>query len=334
MWWTHPEYPAHLLAATSIITVQGYSRSSVQAWWYYLNQLLIALPLLPVLALVRFRSVAQRDAFVITTVWALSSLLVLTLSAAKLPHFVLHLALPAALAIGIAAHHPRESPVFRAIGALACAALIVWSSSELLRLSLRAFTLRPGVLPMLAAGAAGMLLLGFILLLGERMRSANRDATRERAQIAAGVLLLLGMFAVSFGRLNAEASEPADGAEAVARELAVRNISRLVILCGDIPYAKYQPQLAWYLDGWNLGQRPGKQAVTIAAKDAPKDFLPTLASAPAGTRTAVIRVHSVDALHASTEEEVAQERMLDSLLEGRTRSVLVTPVYTVYEPVR
>jgi hypothetical protein len=134
--------------------------------------------------------------------------------------------------------------------------------------------------------------------------------------------------------LNAEASEPADGAEAVARELAARNISMLVILCGDIPYAKYQPQLAWYLDGWNLGQRPGKHSVTIAAKDAPREFPAALAAAPAGARTAVIRVHSVDALHAATEAEAAQERMLDGLLAGRARSVLVTPVYTVYEPVQ
>jgi len=151
----HPSYLAHIFSAVSTLVVEGYSHLAQRPWWYYFNQLLVALPLLP-LAIWSIAAVRKKNLLALLgTVWLVLSMAILTLTSTKMPHFVLHLLLPATFLIGIGTDALRVAKSrLSIVTGFFLTITLSWSLSELVRISVRTGSLQADVIPAFLVVAA------------------------------------------------------------------------------------------------------------------------------------------------------------------------------------
>jgi len=223
----HPSYLAHIFSAVSTLVVEGYSHLAQRPWWYYFNQLLVALPLLP-LAIWSIAAVRKKNLLALLgTVWLVLSMAILTLTSTKMPHFVLHLLLPATFLIGIGtdALCVAKSRLSIVTGFFLTITLS-WSLSELVRISVRTGSLQADVIPAFLVVAA-LWTLYLIFLISTR-------CARGHTLLIAKVMLIGALFALTAVASWKEVSQKngvyINGASEIAETLNHEKITRLYIL--------------------------------------------------------------------------------------------------------
>ena len=326
---SHPGFLSHLVGAVQAITLTGYTALPSRAWWYYFNQVLIALPLLPLALVGRTSTGPRKTLWNISLTWFLFVLVVLTLSVTKMPHFTLHLLLPGALLIASSFERVRACSVKSAALLVAAVGITTsWSLSELVRMSVKAMALRPDAVPALltAVGIISITAVTVAIIVNRKL-----PAAKAAVPFLSAILVLLSLVT-----LWKQATRPEAVYTSGAREIrswpGLSSISHLLIIHRPTRYSRYQPQLAFYLDGWTLGWQKGRTSVSIPwdQPDSIRTFL--VSKALPSTRTAVIWSRPWNTLARLNNSEQAQIARLDSLLRRLCIEKLNTRNYRLYTP--
>lgn len=247
----HENFFQHLFSAVYTISASGYHPTAVRPFWYYFNQLFIALPMLP-FAFVAMRSdPTVKPLGIIATFWCVGSLLILTLIATKMLHFTLHLLVPASIVIALGVQQLSALPTHRlAFFSGATTIAIAWSFSEDIRIAARSLSLAH-LDAMTIWCVAIILIAGVAIALLAWKQKIRTDSTRTQIVVAASAMLLF--FSALHTLVYVFPQNAQSGGKAVAEFLKNKPIRHLVIVHRATRYSEYQPQLAFYLDGWNLG---------------------------------------------------------------------------------
>jgi 4-amino-4-deoxy-L-arabinose transferase-like glycosyltransferase len=242
----HPEYWNHVYIGLDTIRAGGYAPSSL-AWWYYLNQLLVSMPLIIIVLCTWNASKWFRSSLT----WIVLMMIVLQLVGTKMPHFAFLLLAPAAFLIGTTWDRVREMSA-KGVTILYCLILfvIIWSSSEQLRMF---FTHRISwaEIQMPIAGSITIVITMIVALLFWRF------IPREPRNAIVLSTLLLG---IALTHLISESASVYDnGASQIASILQSHpEKNDLIVIHSDFPNEAYAPQLAYRTGGWTLGWIPGK----------------------------------------------------------------------------
>ncbi len=247
----HPGYWNHVFSSLSTLREGNYAPSSL-AWWYYLNRLIIGLPLIVVALCGR----GGNRLFLASLVWLVTLLIVLQLVGTRMPHFAFLMLAPAALLMGSSWDRLCEMASKKRAMIFAILLLAVgWSASEQVRLLLtgrfpsRDFIIEP----------AGVAAFGIIIMLG--IAAMRFTKTKAKAEVGFSALLLAIAFTHIFSANENIYQNGAEQVAAIAENLPTR--SRIVLIHEDFPNEQYAPQLAYYTNGWTLGWIPGKISQTI-----------------------------------------------------------------------
>ncbi len=247
----HPEYWSHVYSGLDAIRGGGYAPSSL-AWWYYLNQLLVSMPLIIMVPCAWNASTWFRSSFI----WILLLMIVLQLVGTRMPHFAFLLLAPASILI--AAIWDRVGGISsKKVTILYCLILValIWSSSEQLRMFLT-HRISWDEIQMPIAGIVTIVITMIVALLFWRfIQKESRNA----------VILSTLLLGIALTHLVSQSASVYDnGASQIARILqSYPAKSDVIIIHPDFPNEAYAPQLAYYTSGWTLGWISGKYSRTI-----------------------------------------------------------------------
>jgi 4-amino-4-deoxy-L-arabinose transferase-like glycosyltransferase len=247
----HPDYWNHVYGSLNALREGNYAPSSL-AWWYYLNRLLVGLPVIIIALFFR----GSNRMFRASLIWLIILLLVLQFIGTRMPHFAFLMLAPGVLLLGASWDklHEMPSKKFAALFILLLMAM-AWSASEQIRLLITHrivwgdIIFRPvGLICVLIALALSGIIFRYV---------------KDRSRYAAIVSILLVGFA--FAHLFSEEEIVFEnGASQIASiVLAPNTKNNMVVIHADFPNEEHAPQLTYYTDGWNLGWIPGKTSRAI-----------------------------------------------------------------------
>jgi 4-amino-4-deoxy-L-arabinose transferase-like glycosyltransferase len=248
----HPDYWTHVFGSLEILREGNYAPSTL-AWWYYLNQLLVALPLIVVAFCIRGASRLFRASLV----WLISLLIVLQLVGTRMPHFAFLLIVPGVFLIAsswdaLADMHPKKRRIMFILILLA----VAWSASEQIRLL---------VTHRMVWDEVQIPLIGIVTVVIALATAAYFWRSRQGRSKYAIVIstILLGIALANL--FSEDESESIHGASLIMTVLSA-NLAKsdLVVIHSDFPSEQYAPQLAYYSKGWTLGWIPGKTSRAIS----------------------------------------------------------------------
>ncbi len=260
----HPDYWNHVYGSLETLREGNYAPSTL-AWWYYLNRLLVGLPL--IVAAVFITRVGRPIRASIG--WILSLLVVLQLVGTRMPHFAFLLLAPGAVLIGfiwdllknrttLADLSGQSNKSHYALSAFFFTVLllvIAYSSSEQVRLL---FTHRIRWREFITV-PQGLVAFGIAVTLG--IAATMSSENHARISVGFSVLLLSLAFLHLF---STQEHVYQDGAESVASiATLLPEKSSILVIHPNFPNEKYAPQLAYYTHGWTLGWIPGKTSRTM-----------------------------------------------------------------------
>ncbi len=257
----HADYWQHVTA--SLLTLgEGHYAPSKLAWWYYLNRLIVAMPLLVVAFF--FRN--SNRLTVASLAWLVTLLVGLQIVGTRMPHFAMILLTPGAILMGSCWDNAEELPSgWRKLFLLTVSLLVIaWSASEQVRLFLTGrfpwndFIVRP----------EGVAAFGLTIALG--IVAMKYSEAKSRMAVGFSALLL----ALAIGHLfSIQEKVYQNGAEQIANIVnTLPAKSRIVIIHPDFPNEEYAPQLAYYTDGWMLGWVPSKTSRAITWDSAAMNY--------------------------------------------------------------
>lgn len=248
MWSVHPDLFTH---AENIASSNTYDTLSNKAWWYYVNQLLINLPLIGfcVAALLTIQEDRRTQFF---ACWLFALLIMLQLMQTKMPHFTLLLLPAGALLIAAGTEQIQAKRKLLLPLVFLSTLSIGLSTSEQLRLVAKN-ELAPASI-IWPHGAAVCIAIAALFLIGLVASVQQKNAVRALCFLCAVIVV------VQCGRmLSREESVYNDGAEIVAEkieEIAALNpnISNdILIASNSYPHELLAPQLAYYSNGQTIG---------------------------------------------------------------------------------
>jgi hypothetical protein len=247
----HPDYWNHVFGSLNTLREGNYVPSSL-AWWYYVNRLLVGLPLILIAFFVRGSS----RFFRVSLGWLVTLLIVLQLIGTRMPHFAFLMLAPGALLLGASWDKLHDMPSKKFVALFIVLLLAVaWSASEQVRLLITHRILWSNIIfrPVgLATFLIALILSGIIF-----------HFVKDRSKYAAIFSILLVGIALAH-LFSEEEIVFENGASRVASiVLAPDAKNNMVVIHPDFPNEEYAPQLAYYADGWTLGWIPGKTTRTI-----------------------------------------------------------------------
>ncbi len=235
-----------------------YAKEVTTQWWYYLNQIIINFPLLILAAVVIVpiaKKLKERDTeysrmLVISFMWFIGMLVFLSCFQTRMPHFSLFLFLPASLAVGFIVEEFIYIPM-KGIEEITSLLLIlfalVWTSSELIRNSIRERYLTSLHLDYFMIIAILIVISMIVLLLTKKFRLPEQTIVL----LMASLIIIGGDFYRWSSRNN---KTFIDGAEQVGNVLLHSpGIHHITAYYEDYPHESYLPQLNYYTDCWFIG---------------------------------------------------------------------------------
>ncbi|GEM_PF-3305154 len=295
----HPDYWQHVGESFNTLTTGTYKPSRL-SWWYYINRLMVGLPLIALtLAILANRSLVRNKAIIVSIVWLIAVIVILQLVGTRMPHFATLLLLPGALLVGLIWNERVAMPRLHRIAAYAVLLFfIAWSASEQIRLLLtgrlswQAFIVAPG----------GILVALIILTIGVFVfQNADR---LHRSTIVFAFLLLAIAYCHIFSEQQAVYNNGASQVAKIIKQMPAK--TKLVVIHPNYPHEVYAPQLAYYTHGWTLGWDPSKTSKTVMVDTATRIN-------PDGQRDIVVIVRNVDRFNVS-QPPSSELTILDSTL--------------------
>ncbi len=331
----HPDFLQHIQESLGGLQSGTYARSSA-AWWYYVNQLVVSIPLL-ILALGYFLTntregsagsseaeISSRRLTRSLVLWLILLLGVLQLVGTRMPHFAFLLILPGAMLAGVSWDKytllSRSQRVI--IGSLALV-LIGWSSSEQLRLVVTARmhwdeVVLPSayIMMLIFAGAITSIYLTF----GGRIKATNSNS----GSWAHGVVVLI-LTGAALHPLTQQEAVFTNGARPISQILQMQTGKvRAVIIHPDFPHEQFAPQFAYYTAGWTLGWLPNKSSDTLTYERAIASYVPD------SSQDVAVVTHFTDRFHHPDRQEVGTLAVLDERLRRAFLRRTILRSYTIY----
>jgi 4-amino-4-deoxy-L-arabinose transferase-like glycosyltransferase len=293
----HPDYWNHVYGSLQTLRQGNYHPSSL-AWWYYLNRLIVGLPLVVSALFVRGSSRLFRTSFV----WLLSILIVLQLVDTRMPHFAFLLLAPGAMLIGASWDKLNEMTSKRR-GAIFTLTLftVAWSASEQVRLLVTHRMLWNNTI----FAPSGWIIVSIAFILSGIALHFAHDRMRFAT---AFVVILVG---IAFAHLFSEGNFVFEnGASQVATIIShPSSKTNIVVIHYDFPNEEYAPQLAYYTCGWTLGWIPGKTSRTFTW-----DTAAINSYKPDSSQDFVIVTRSVDRFnHLSDKDSAVMDTLMSKL---------------------
>jgi 4-amino-4-deoxy-L-arabinose transferase-like glycosyltransferase len=248
----HPDYWTHVFGSLETLREGNYAPSTL-AWWYYLNQLLVALPLIVVALFIR----ATSRSFRASLAWLITLLVVLQLVGTRMPHFAFLLLAPGVFLIASSWDVLMELRSRKRIMSFILIVLAVaWSASEQVRMlvthRLVWYEFHIPVIGIITVVIALAVAVFFWRAIQGRTKYAIVFST-----------ILLGIALANL--FSEDESESIHGASQIGKVLLENPTkNNLVVIHRDFPSEEYAPQLAYYTNGWTLGWIPGKTSRTIS----------------------------------------------------------------------
>jgi len=322
-WWyimiavSHPDFFTDYSAIFGKIAGGTYHESA-NNWWYYLNQLIVAIPFIVTLVAVgkrRLLSSQSKAIFYSSLAWLTSHLILLSIVSTKMPHFILFLLIPSVLLISVSIEHLSNSKISRIIALFMTIVLplcTLWSISPQIR--------------SLASGKAGLYaypsweIIFFILpFAGIVVCQMRGEETIYFKVLTLCICIVVG--ANVYRWWSRKESAYINGAREVAAYLDSSRIDRLVVLHTDYPFENFQPQLAYYTNGWLLGWDSQKK-IEILPYDQFND--------PPAAGSAVVISKSWNAFNKPSMEDSLELSRIRSLLKPQSKSHFTTSRYEVF----
>ncbi len=254
----HPDYWSHVLGSLTTLSEGKYDPSAL-AWWYYVNRLIVGLPLIVLIPFVRRPS----RFYFASLAWLIAMLIVLQIIDTRKAHFAFLMLAPGAMLIGAAWDTILALPQkWRATLFAVTLCAMAWSMSEQLRLFVTHRVNWSQVVFFPQAIVCAMLGFALAILLWKKVKSPARFA------LAFSVLLL----GLALGHVLSEHdSVYEDGAGQVAAIAAIQpGKPNLIVVHHNFPHEQYAPQLAYYTNGWTLGWLPGNTSQFLTWDSAAK----------------------------------------------------------------
>jgi len=270
----HPGFIGYVRDYLQTFRNGNYAPSSL-AWWYYLNRLIVALPLIVICFFTR----KPNRLIIASAVWLLAVGLALQIVGTRMPHFAFLLLAPGALLIGMTWDYLKyevrsmkyekgnaKTFILHASYFIIMILIIGYSASEQVRLFLterlhwNEFIIRPG-------GVAA-----FVIIIVIGIVSMKYAETKAKAAVGFSALLLAIAFAHIFSIQKKVYENGAEEVAVIANSLPSK--SRIVVIHPDFPHEEYAPQLAYYTDGWTLGWQPGKRSQVCAWENVLTNYSP------------------------------------------------------------
>jgi hypothetical protein len=267
-WWyimmamSHPEFFVDYSAIFRKIA-SGTYHTSQNNWWYYINQLVIALPFVVILIGIgqrQFLNNYSKSIFYASLLWLGSLLVLLSVVSTKMPHFILFLLISSVLVVSFSIESIINRKVFTITELSLMIALplcTLWSISPQIR---NLMTVRAG----LYAYPSWQIV--FFLL---PLAAITVWEMRQKGTIYYKILLLCLCIVVEANMYrwsSRNESSYRDGAETVAKYLDSLSHTRIIVLHADYPFEDLQPQLAYYTNGWTLGWHQDRKYMTLPFK--------------------------------------------------------------------
>ncbi len=235
---------------------------ALRGWWYYVNRLLVDVPLLAgavlALGIGRRRAAGTKQPLEnLSAMWFSLAFIVFSIAQTKMPHYTLLMLPPlvfgAALFIVGIVRNTNTLPLAVRTALASIPALLAWSLAPQWRAG-AVQILRAN--PEMLVWPALLITLGVVIFVGTKL---PRFAARSAILLAAATALCLNARALVYHLQAGERGT--DGAAQTAAALESSGADSLLVLVharneGDL----LVPQLAWYTRGWALNQREGKFA--------------------------------------------------------------------------
>ena len=316
----HPDYFAHVVESFGILQSGKYQPSGL-AWWYYVNQLIVAVPLvvLGVAYVIGPRGEKAERLAIALAVWLLATMAVLVTIQTQKPHFAVLFLLPASMFAGVAWEHTDRMPsMTRFFCAMFGVLAVIWSGSEQVRQLIKGkFDTAHYLMPSVPIGMAILICAGVLLIIWFIARtSTHRYAAFASLALLAGAWLHIA---------SQQPSVYANGAQQGAVILDSLHRNHLDVLHADFPTERYAPQLAYYTHGWTLGWLPNKTADTVTWEAACDPSFQ-----PDPTKDVVVIVRFRDRFAVPTLLETNTLRALDLKLSRLFPHKSLTRSYTLY----
>ena len=244
----HPDYWNHVYGSLETLREGNYAPSTL-AWWYYLNRLLVGLPLI----LIALFSRGSRRWFRASLVWLGTLLLVLQLVGTRMPHFAFLMLAPGTLLIGSSWDAVVETRSKKFMGIVIALLAIAWSASVQVRLFL---THR------LAWNGIEIPSVGIVTIIVSCILATVFWWFLGKRPVIIFSTILLGLaLAHLFSDDQSESMQGAPQAATMLLSGSAKN--NLIVIHRNFPNEEYAPQLAYYTKGWTLGWIPGKTSRAI-----------------------------------------------------------------------
>lgn len=228
----HPEFGLHALSVASNAAYEG----TQHAWWFYANQVIIAMPLTATMLVPFAYDRSKRT--ILSLLAILIGVMVLVAMATSLASYVLLILLPLALFLATAIDRVQQSSRPAQFFALAVISLATfWAASEQVRMlvkGIRGFEL---IIPI---GEIIIVLLLFVWALV--------FLRRQPLLVLASASILaafLGQRLYSAGTTSSSER----GARMLAEDLQKLPAKKPLVLTGDAPHEELMPQLSYYFAG-------------------------------------------------------------------------------------
>jgi len=247
MYITHGDFLSH---AGNLATSSTYDTQSRRSWWFYINQLILNSPFVALLLLwVKSPwSLKENRLLVASLVWLAFVFLGLTFAATQMHHFTLLLlpssALVVAASLEFLERHPLKQRVEYSLLS-AVLLLVIWSSSEQLRLWIKGNVLWHDIL---IPDDSWVVMIVLLLVLLSIPLLINK-----RQVVSAFAMVALLFFVIQAARQIARGKEVFnDGAEVIASQLQSTSgaSNKLLIASTDYPHEDLVPQLHYYTNGF------------------------------------------------------------------------------------
>lgn len=274
-------------------------------WWYYINQTIVNFPVLILGLFVipntvkkwKAREAAANRLFIIIGIWFIGFLVFLTSFQTRMQHFSLFLLLPTSLLLCFFIEEYLKLPIRQStifISAVVLLSALIWSSSELLRNSIKDFSIAAMQFDLSAMIITSLLTVILFTVLYKYFRYSVQNMVLFSAS-----LLLLAFGYYRWGSRHNETF--VDGAEEVGNILLHSSqIYSLTAYHDDFPHESYLPQLNYYTNAWLIGWDKTRTGAVKTWNEL--DSLITIDAVPRSD-AAVIYV-SWDTFYKPTQEEV------------------------------
>ena len=244
---------------------------------YYINQLIIANPFFLLAIFLFFAAVTKfkkiysmisgssgKFVFLVSFIWFYGLLFLFSFSTTKLPHYPVYMIVPGLILAAFMFEHYKEILQLERTQWFMFTLLVAsvfWSISYGLRQEIKQVLMlsRFSFGSFLFISAIAMLLVAGIYIKKEKL-AAIIPKILPQASYAFVLILVIRLVSVNiFGDDNIS------GAREIAKVLNNEKQDTLVYLYHEYNGSdSLNPQIAWYTDGWNIGQRKGKYCVNVS----------------------------------------------------------------------